>query len=279
MPLGKSLGNILDDYFGDQEQKTDIATGISSKLQDIDVDKIEISEFQTRRHFEETAIQNLAKNIQDQGLIHPVVVLIKNNKFVLLAGERRLRAVKFLGWKKISALIKTESELPEKQQAMLSAMENLQREDLSALEIAETLAMLLKTQDLEILDLAELIGYSQQYIKNYLRLLSVSDSVKKALLTKKITEGHTRPLINLPKEEQDKMLIEILNKDLTVKEIEKILQSKDKKNKNFTTREFKHAKAFEILNRVEKITSYFPKAKMKCTGDDKQGKIIITWKE
>jgi ParB family transcriptional regulator, chromosome partitioning protein len=305
MALGKSLGNILDDYFGEsqvalfnQEKNKKIL------LEEIEISQIGLNPYQTREQFDLDKIQSLAKNIQSNGLIHPILVLKKTENpnlklnslieiekeinqsaqnsqiYSLLAGERRLRAVQSLGNKKILAIIKTEENLNLEQQAMLTAMENLQREDLNALELAETFEMLIKTQKLSEETLADILGHSVQYVKNYLRLLTLASVVKEALKTRKIGEGQARHLVGLSEDFQAKILEEILTKDLTVKEIAELIQKlKSPKNNKEKPNlgEFKHSNAEEIIKKADRIANLFPKSKLRCSGNEKKGKIVISW--
>jgi ParB family chromosome partitioning protein len=293
VPLGKSLNNIIDDYFNQEQesQLNDESSNIQSEVREIEISSIKISEYQTRTNFDEEKIQKLSENIKTQGLIQPVVVLQKKitnstkPEYTLLAGERRLRAVKRLNQTTILAVIRREETLTEPQQAMLSAMENLQREDLSPIEMAQTFKMLTLTQGINELELAEMLGNSEQYVKNYLRLLTLHKNVQKALSERLLSEGQARSLTSLEEDLQLKVLNKILEQNLTVKEIQALVKNlKEKASKTITKKptlkSFTHPQAMEIMNKVEKITEYFgKKAKMKCTGDDKQGKIVISWKE
>lgn len=290
MPLGKSLDNILGDYFGQTEinlnpktlvQPDELPAGVAEIL----IENIELSPYQTRTRFEQAKIESLAKDIQDQGLISPVVVLQKKftqttqPEYILLAGERRLRAIKFLGQKKILAIIKSESQLSEKQQAMISAMENLQREDLSPIELSQTYKMLMLTQTLDEAGLAQMLGVSAQHIRNYLRLLELSLPVKEALNKKQIGEGQARHLVGLSEQEQLEILALILEKEMTVKEvIEHLKKEKEKQNTSKTpVKSLFHNLPAEILTKADKFASQFSNSKLKCSGDINKGKIVISW--
>ena len=288
MPLGKSLDNILGDYFGQTEinlnpktllQSEELPTGVAEIL----IENIELSPYQTRTRFEQTKIESLAKDIQDQGLISPVVVLQKKftqttePEYILLAGERRLRAIKFLGHKKILAIIKSENQLSEKQQAMISAMENLQREDLSPIELSQTYKMLMLTQSLDEAGLAQMFGVSGQHIKNYLRLLELSLPVKEALNKKQIGEGQARHLVGLSEQKQLEVLALILEKEMTVKEVIEYLQQEKQNAPKTPVKSLFHNLPAEILTKADRFASQFSNSKLKCSGDINKGKIIISW--
>jgi len=288
MPLGKSLDNILGDYFGQTEinlnpktllQSEELPTGVAEIL----IENIELSPYQTRTRFEQTKIESLAKDIQDQGLISPVVVLQKKftqttePDYILLAGERRLRAIKFLGHKKILAIIKSENQLSEKQQAMISAMENLQREDLSPIELSQTYKMLMLTQSLDEAGLAQMLGVSGQHIKNYLRLLELSLPVKEALNKKQIGEGQARHLVGLSEQKQLEVLALILEKEMTVKEVIEYLQQEKQNAPKTPEKSLFHKLPAEIITKADRFASQFSNSKLKCSGDINKGKIIISW--
>jgi len=301
MPLGKNLNNILDDYFGEgktESMLSEIASKTPANLnqfvREIQIDQIQISSFQTRRHFDQEKIDALANNIKQQGLIQPIVVLQKKYtkseipEYVLLAGERRLRAHKKLKKETILALVKKEEELDETAQAFLSAMENLQREDLSPIELAETFKMLKLTQNLDDQALADKLNFSPQHVRNYLRLLTLCENVKQALLTNQLREGQARFLVGLDEKDQKKILQKILAEKLTVKEVEALVKTfkKDqiKNLKNFKIKPdkpFSHTKHQEITDYIQNINDLLgedKKADFKFEGNDKKGKIVIQWK-
>jgi ParB family chromosome partitioning protein len=323
MPLGKSLSNILGDYFGpDQVQLNNpidenFSSAPVSGVQAIPIKLIQDNPFQTRTYFEEDKIASLARNIKENGLIQPIVVLrkvvqkkaakenistlkaklnslnadgtavveepvsTKETIFILLAGERRLRACKSLGWNEILAMVKEENELSSDQQALLSAMENLQREDLSPIELANTLVMLMQTQKLDETGISELINRSQQYVKNHLRLLTLDPVVQKALIERQIGEGQARHLVGLTPELQQRILKVILEKSLTVKEIARLVQNLSE-SQNAAPLPFKslgHKIPPETMKKFITLAESFPKARLRCLGDENKGKIVITWGE
>jgi ParB family chromosome partitioning protein len=296
MPLGKSLGNLLGDYFGDEaitlnqlEPDQNIQFDEHTQMVRVPIESIKLNPFQTRTQFDFEKIQTLAQSIKQNGLIHPIVVLrrtqtvIENEPataptYMLLAGERRLRATKILEWSHIWAVVKDEANLSSAQQAMITAMENLQREDLSPIELARTFEMLMKTQGINEEQLAQTMGNSTQHIKNYLRLLTLSLPVQQALLDRVIGEGQARHLVGLPETRQIDVLSVIIEKSLTVKEIIELL----KKEAGTPTpipvsKNLPHNLNPEVITRAQKLAEQFPKSKLKCTGDDKKGKIVISW--
>jgi ParB family transcriptional regulator, chromosome partitioning protein len=305
MALGKSLGNILGDYFGDEvvnlnEENQNLPQSVTSAqvslkketksqttvgdIQNILIKDIQLSPFQTRRNFIPEKIESLAKSIKETGLIHPVILLQKTSavgtkpEYILIAGERRLRACQYLGAKEIMGLIKHEEDLSDSQHAMLTAMENLEREDLNPIELANTFIMLMQTQILDEKGVAELLKTSVQYVKNYLRLLTLVEPVQDAIANGKIGEGQARHLVGLEMDKQLEMLDLILQKDLTVREIIEILNSKPLKEANKFIQK-NHNINPEYFRRAQKLATFFPNSKLKCLGDDDKGKIVISWGE
>lgn len=284
MPLGKSLGNILGDYFGEEvvdlQTKKEIKQISTSFTSNISINSIELSPYQTRTQFDFEKIQGLAENIKEHGLIHPVVVIDRKNRlegqkeYILLAGERRLRACKLLGYKEILAIIRPQDSLDDRQQAMLSAMENLQREDLTPIELGNTFKMLIQTQNIDEQVLAEMLSTSVQYIKNYLRLLLLSKPVQEALLNKTIGEGQARYLVGLSEEKQFDLLKLIIDKDMTVKEISSYLKNSEPIKKIHSKI---HNLPSDIVLKASKLAEQFSNVKLKCQGDTKKGRIVISW--
>ena len=292
MALGKSLGNILGDYFGDEvvslnEQEQSKVQITHGDIRNIAIKEIKLSPFQTRRNFDDDKIKSLANSIKQTGLIHPIIVLQQTIKldddntkieFTLIAGERRLRACKLLGVKDIMVLIKKEEELSDSQHAMLTAMENLEREDLNPIELANTFIMLMQTQVLDEKGVADLLKTSPQYVKNYLRLLTLVEQVQDAIMMGKIGEGQARHLVGLDMDKQLEMLDLIIQKELTIREIIEILSKKPLKDANkFISKN--HNINPEYFRRAQKLATFFPNSKLKCAGDDDKGKIIISWGE
>jgi ParB-like partition proteins len=202
----------------------------------IPVSRIIPNRFQPRTMFDDEKLEELADTIRTHGMIQPIVVrTYTGGKFEIIAGERRYRAVKKLGWDTIPAIIR---HTDDKQTASLALIENLQREQLSPIEEAIAYEKLIEIHGLTQEALAQRLGKGQSTIANKLRLLKLPDEVQDALLGKFITERHARALIPLKdKEKQLQVLDEILKKNLNVKQteerVEKLLsQSEPKKNPN-----------------------------------------------
>lgn len=348
MALGKSLGNILGNYFGEEQvtlndhklnssnnNKANISitpNNISPKIltnkfkqQSFStenhfpaenqtsssgssivvrtdstlnfVSSIKISEilpnpYQTRSFFDSDKITSLAANIKENGLIQPIVVLLHStttsnatrvqgevkNNYTLLAGERRLRACKLLGWTSVLCVVKDVKELDSKHQCLLSIMENIQREDLSPIELSKTYEMLMKTQELSEIGVAQLVDKSPQYIKNYLRLLTLHLDVQNLLLLRKLNESQARHLVGIEPILQAKVARTIVEKDLTVKEVIRLIDNLSVSNNELMPIRSQQIDLPEYyINSSKKLADEIPNSRVKYFGNSRKGKIVISW--
>ncbi len=179
--------------------------------------------YQPRKFFDEEAIDELAQSIKAYGIIQPLSVRrMSNERYELVAGERRLRAAKKLGLKEVPAII---VDITDKESAAIALLENLQREDLNYMEEAEAYFNLIKEHGYTQEQLAEVIGKKQSTIANKLRLLKLSHEVRTKLLENKLTERHARALLKLPDEAlQIKILEVVIKKSLNVKKTEELVE-------------------------------------------------------
>lgn len=176
------------------------------------------SPYQPRTVFDDDRIDELCQTIKTHGIIQPIVVRLRGGKHEIIAGERRFRAVSKLGMDTIPAIVR---EINDSQAASMALIENLQRENLTALEEAIAYQKLMDLHQLTQESLAQRLGKSQSTIANKIRLLHLGEQAKNALLERKITERHGRALLGLPNEEQqNKLLAEIIEKELNVKQTE-----------------------------------------------------------
>lgn len=179
--------------------------------------------YQPRKTFNEDSIEELAESIEAFGIIQPISVRkIGDEKFELVAGERRLRAAKKAGLEKIPAII---VDITDKDSAAIALLENLQREDLNFLEEAEAYHNLIEDHNYTQEQLAKVIGKKQSTIANKLRILKLDDSIRKLLLSNNLTERHARALLKLPTVELQKKIINIvINKNYNVKKTEELIE-------------------------------------------------------
>jgi ParB family transcriptional regulator, chromosome partitioning protein len=190
----------------------------NEEIKKIPIDQIIPNRFQPRTVFDDGKIEELARTIHTHGIIQPIVVREVEDSFEIIAGERRWRAMKKLGWDLVPAIIKN---FNDKETASVALIENLQREELSPIEEAMAYGKLLELHHLTQEALAQRLGKGQSTVANKLRLLKLPQQVQDALLNKTITERHARSLIPLKDpEKQVKLLEEIIGKSLNVKQTE-----------------------------------------------------------
>ncbi|SFJ90675.1 chromosome partitioning protein, ParB family [Paenibacillus sp. UNC496MF] len=200
--------------FGLGDQKTTN----QDEVKQIPVVEVDTSPYQPRTVFDDDRIDELSQTIRTHGIIQPIVVRVRNGRYEIIAGERRFRAVKKLGLETIPAIIR---EFNDSQAASIALIENLQREGLTSIEEAVAYQKLIELHNLTQESLAQRLGKSQSTIANKIRLLSLGDTVKGALMERKITERHARALLSLDSEElQLKVLDDIITKELNVKQTE-----------------------------------------------------------
>lgn len=195
----------------------------NKQIQDLDLDKIIPNRYQPRRQFSDDSIKELAETLDKDGLLQPIIVRQdgEEEKYEIIAGERRYRAAKSLGWVSIPAIVK---EMDDSQAASLALIENLQREDLNPIDEAKAYSNLMALNNLTQTALAKDMGKSQSYVANKLRLLKLNGDVQAALIDGKITARHGRALLGLNEADQKRVLTEIEAKGLNVKQTEEIVQ-------------------------------------------------------
>ncbi len=190
----------------------------------LDVASIQPNPYQPRREFAEAALAGLARSIEKQGLLQPVIVRRTGNGYQLLMGERRLRACESLGWKQIPAIIR---EVDDREAAVIALMENLQREDLNLFEEIEAIRRLRDEFGFTQTHIAQMLGLSQSTVANKLRLLQLSTEVRELISREKLSERHARALLPLESTAlQVEVVKQVIEHGLNVKETEALVQSK-----------------------------------------------------
>lgn len=178
--------------------------------------------YQPRNIFNDEKISELADSIQEHGVIQPIVVRKYNNLYEIIAGERRYRASKAIGLKKVPAIVR---EYDDKQSASIAIVENIQREDLTAIEEALAYRQLIDLHGITQSTLAKQMGKSQSTVANKIRLLNLCEQVQNAVLERKVTERHARALLLVKDEDvQIQILEKIVQHDLNVSDTEKLIE-------------------------------------------------------
>ena len=190
--LGRGLGAILEDV--ELAYKAELSDGNKDIIKEIDVKSITENPYQPRKHFDETALRELSESIKRHGLIQPIIVIPKDEGYMLIAGERRFRATKMLGEEKIKAVV---ADIESKNLRELALIENIQREDLNPIELANSYKELIEEYKITQDGLAGIIHKSRTQITNTMRLLSLSKETQELIKDGKITQGHAKVIVGL----------------------------------------------------------------------------------
>ena len=194
---------------------------VVNKVLEIEIDKIEPNPYQPRHDFE--GLEELAQSIRQNGILQPLTVRRENNSYQLVAGERRLRAAKLAGMDIVPCIL---VEMTGRNSAVMALIENIQRQDLSVFDEAEAIAKLIDYYGMTQEDAAVKLGKSQPTIANKLRLLKLSEAVRKKIYEYDLTERHARALLKLDSEEKQLEAAEIIHKrGLNVSSSEKLIEN------------------------------------------------------
>lgn len=232
--LGRGLDVLLGQTKLAPEEVTSLTRSQSKEsIKELPIEFLKPGKYQPRRNFDEDQLKTLAESIAKQGLIQPIVVRKVssnskgNDRYEILAGERRWRASQLAQLKTVPVVIK---EMTDQVALAVSLIENIQREDLSPIEEAEAIERFVSEFNLTHSEIAEIVGRSRSAVSNSLRLLELCEGVKQLLLEKKIDMGHARALIGLSDTDQINIASQIIDKGLTVREVESLVKAKNGKS-------------------------------------------------
>ena len=212
----------------------------------VDINKVEPNREQPRKHFDEDALLELSESIKQFGLIQPILVQDRKTYYEIIAGERRWRASKLAGLKKVPVIIKnyTEQEIVE-----ISLIENIQREDLNPIEEAKAYKRLMSEFNLKQDEIAERVSKSRTAVTNSMRLLKLCDEVQQMIINDMISTGHARAIISIEDPEEQYILAQkIFDEKLSVRDVEKYIKNlnKPQKEKKKIDNEY-----FWVYNRIK----------------------------
>lgn len=227
MALGRGLGAILEEVGQSYDNEMAINRTSVDQIREIDVDEITPNPYQPRKNFDTEALIELSESIKRNGLLQPIVVLERDEGYLLVAGERRLRAHKLAGLDTIKAII-ADVDIDDAKLRELALIENIQRENLNAMELAHSYDELIKVYEITHDELSNIVNKSRSQITNTLRLLVLSSYVQKKLTTGAISQGHAKILVGFDEVEQKLLVDTIIGQKLSVRESE--LLAKNKKN-------------------------------------------------
>jgi len=227
--LGRGLGSLLEGnkYTGKIDSNT---INEVNTIADIAIDQIQTNPYQPRTHFDQGALEELAESIKIQGIIQPITVRqLDQNSYQLISGERRYQAAKMAGLTTIPAYIR---KADDQQMLEMALIENIQRENLNAIEIALSYQRLLSECSLKQEELGDRVGKKRTTVTNYLRLLKLPPDIQIALRDNVISMGHARALINIDTiENQLEVFKKVVNEELSVRKVEELVRNLQNANK------------------------------------------------
>ena len=253
----KALGKGLEELFSSEVLDFDtfesniMENTSSDEVSEIPVNEVRPNPYQPRKTFNEDALNELAESIKNYGVFQPIIVKKGIKGYDLIAGERRLRASRIAGMEKIPAIVK---EFTDEQMREISLLENIQRENLTAIELAWAYKGIIDNLDITQEDLAKKIGKSRSHITNTLGLLNLPDEVQKKILDGEISMGHARVLSKMDDEEEVTSLADkVIKNNISVHDLEEISKKEEIKKRMPITRRKIDTDYFHIENELRDI--------------------------
>ncbi|AQW86409.1 chromosome partitioning protein [Campylobacter pinnipediorum subsp. caledonicus] len=242
-----------------------------SIVKQINISLISNNPYQPRKNFNKEALDELSESIKRHGLIQPIVVIQKDDGYMLIAGERRLRATKLLGKEKISAII---ADIESNNLRELALIENIQRENLNSIELALSYKELINEYQITQEALADILHKSRTQITNTMRLLTLLPSTQDLLVEEKLSQGHAKIIVGLSPENEKLIVDTIIGQKLNVRDTEKLV--KKLKTKNVSTNK-KQSVEFEHQNELIRLKKSLENFKIKTKIQNK--KVILEFKD
>lgn len=253
----KALGKGLEELFSSEVLDFDtfesniMENTSSDEVMEIPVNEVRPNPYQPRKTFNEDALNELAESIKNYGVFQPIIVKKGIKGYDLIAGERRLRASRIAGMEKIPAIVK---EFTDEEMREISLLENIQRENLTSIELAWAYKGIIDNLDITQEDLAKKVGKSRSHITNTLGLLNLPEDVQKKILDGELSMGHARVLSKMEDEEEVSQLVDKVIKDnISVHALEEISKKEDIKKRIPTTRKRIDTDYFHIENELRDI--------------------------
>jgi ParB family chromosome partitioning protein len=282
--LGRGLSALLSDNPSDEKLEVDLlSSGVSSTLHvsasgmtEIPIDEIEVNPFQPRSYFDQESLKELAESIHVHGIIQPITVRkLSQHQFQLITGERRFQASKIAGLKNIPAYIRAAND---QQMLEMALIENIQRENLNAIEIALSYQRLMSECSLKQEELGERVGKNRTTVTNYLRLLKLPPDIQIAVRDNKLSMGHARAIINVENADQQLYIFKrTLTEDLSVRKVEDLVRSLSLEKSSYKSGQDLNARppaSKEIAQLQTKLSSHFG-TRVVIKSDGKKGDIRI----
>lgn len=255
--LGRGLGALLQDSPAKHGSDEILPEAPKTGIFELSLESIQVNPYQPRTHFDKEALEELAESIRVQGIIQPITVRrLDQNEYQLISGERRFQASKIAGLAKIPAYVRSAND---QQMLEMALIENIQRENLNALEIAQSYQRLLAECDLKQEELGDRVGKNRTTVNNYLRLLKLPPSIQAAIRDQKLSMGHARALINVEDvEKQLSIFKKTLEEDLSVRKVEALVKALNEGgSRKKETPETDPVKKYELNKIQQRLASHF----------------------
>lgn len=264
--LGKGLGALMGDV-----EEIDAPAGENTGVKEVDISSIDRDETQPRKDFDDEKLSELAASIKTHGVMQPLIVVKNGARYTIVAGERRYRAARKAGVKKLPVIVK---QLSKKDILEISLIENIQREDLNAVEQSDALLSLMRGYSLTQEEAAERVGKSRSAIANLVRLAALPQSVKKMIVSGDISAGHARALLPLKDSDAIKAAADtVIKKALSVRGTEELVRCMLQPK---TPAPAKKAVSPEWRDAEKKLSAALD-TKVSLAGSDKKGRILIEY--
>ena len=239
MALGRGLGEILsevEEAYGKDLRDIDSfeLEAQGARVEELSVDNITPNPFQPRKHFDDQALKELSGSIAEHGLLQPIVVIEKGDGYLLIAGERRLRAHKLANIETIKAIV-ADADIDEVRLRELALIENIQRENLNAIELANSYSELIKVHNITHDELSSIVYKSRSQITNTMRLLTLSKYAQEQIVSEKISQGHAKVLVGLDEKKQQIIIDSVIGQKLSVRDAEKMVKRHKESHKEKST--------------------------------------------
>lgn len=285
--LGRGLGSLFGDFEDEAPKKVEqpkekevvikeVVKEVIKEVpretpEEVDINLIDRNTSQPRKIFAEEQLQELAQSIRNCGLIQPIILVKRNNRYMIVSGERRWRASKIAGLKSVPAVIR---DYTDAQIAEVALIENLQREDLNPIESANAIKELIEKFNLTQEQISEKIGKSRSAVTNTLRLLSLAPYVIKLIQDGKLSAGHGKILVTITDvETQVKIANMAVEGKISVRELEKYLQNLSHKSNKPERKTSQSLELIDFTNKLQQTLS----TKVEIKGSERKGKILIEY--
>jgi len=263
MKLGRGLGAILDDV--EEAYKNDLESG-NSGVKEIKLDNIIPNIYQPRKFFKPEALESLSQSIKKHGLLQPIVVVEKDEGYMIIAGERRFRASKLAELDTIEAIV---ADFESKNLRELALIENIQREDLNPIELAASYKELISEYKITQEELSDIICKSRSHIANTMRLLHLQEYTKEQLSCGKLTQGHAKVLGGLSEKDERIVVDTVLGQKLSVRDCEELIKRIKNKDDISTSKkiDIPNLNTTKIVSKIQDLGFLVKKSKNKVSID------------